>query len=58
MWWEWFDRLRMWALLGVIGVILLVEGDITAQIIGSVLVAFVLGWIVLRARHRFANHSH
>jgi hypothetical protein len=48
----------MWALLGVIGVILLVEGDITAQVIGSVLVAFVLGWIVLRTRHRFANHSH
>ena len=38
VWLEWFDRLRLWALLGVIGVILLVEGDVTARIIGSVMV--------------------
>jgi hypothetical protein len=55
--WEWFDRLRLWVLVGIIGIILLVEGDVTARIIGSVMVALVLGSIILRARHRFANHS-
>jgi hypothetical protein len=46
-----------WALIGVIGVILLVEGDVTARIIGSVLVGFDLVAIIRRARHRFTSPS-
>ena len=57
VWWDWLDRLRIWGILGVIGAILLVEGDFTARIIGSVMVVSVLVSIILRARHRFASPS-
>jgi hypothetical protein len=43
----WLGFLRIAAILGIFGVILVVEGDITARVIGSVmLVAFM--WFVGR----------
>ena len=57
VWWEWFDRLRIWAIIGVIGVILLIEGDVTARIIGSVMVMLLLGSTIIRSRHRVARSS-
>ena len=54
----WLGRPRIWAIFfGVIGVILLIEGDVTARIIGSVMVLFVLVWMILLARDRFAGPS-
>ena len=46
----WLERLQAWAWLGIIGVILLIEGDLTARIIGSVMVAALVAWVILLAR--------
>ena len=50
--WDWFDRLRIIALVGVLGVILLVEGDVTARIIGTVMLVVLLVWVVVLLRRR------
>jgi uncharacterized membrane protein YiaA len=47
---EWLDRLKVWAFLGVIGVILLIVGDLTARIIGSLMVAALVAWVIVLAR--------
>jgi hypothetical protein len=44
----WVKRLGLFAFVGVIGAILFLKGDPAGWIIGSVMVVFLLGWIILR----------
>jgi hypothetical protein len=54
---EWFGRLRVVGLVGIIGVLLLIAGNTPARIVGGVMVALVLGAIIVRARRRFVSPS-
>jgi hypothetical protein len=54
VWLKRFKHLLNVALLGIFGVILLVAGDTTGRIIGSVLIVLALGLIVYRRKRGFA----
>ena len=56
-WLEWLDWLKVVVILGVIDVLLLLEGDATARIIGIVILVLLVASIIVRFRRRFANPS-
>jgi len=54
---EWLDWLKVVVIVGVIDVLLLVEGDAMARIIGIVVLVLLVPSIIVRFRRRFASPS-
>jgi hypothetical protein len=52
-WLRKFHRLESIAILGVLGVVLLVDGDVTARVIGAVMIAWALVLVILWRKHVF-----
>jgi hypothetical protein len=57
LWLRKFHRLQSIGILGIFGVVLLIAGDVTARIIGAVMVVWALGLVVLWRRRIFFMFS-
>jgi hypothetical protein len=57
LWLRRFHRLQSIAILGILGVVLLVAGDVTARVIGAVMVVWALVLIVLWRKRIFFMFS-
>jgi hypothetical protein len=57
LWLRKFHRLQSIGILGIFGVVLLIAGDVTARIIGAVMVVWALGLVVLWRKRIFFMFS-
>jgi hypothetical protein len=57
VWLRKFHRLQSIAILGIFGIVLLVAGDVTARVIGAVMVVWALVLIVLWRKRIFFMFS-
>jgi hypothetical protein len=57
LWLRKFHRLQSIGILGIFGVVLLIAGNVTARIIGAVMVVWALGLVVLWRRRIFFMFS-
>jgi hypothetical protein len=57
LWLRKFHRLQSIGILGIFGVVLLIAGNVTARIIGAVMVVWALGLVVLWRKRIFFMFS-